>query len=423
MKIVTKLAAAARDQLGLYFSVPFCRAKCTYCNFASGVFPASDHARYVDRLIEDLAAAPAWAKSMRAALPAEVDTIYFGGGTPVLLAPELLTHIFAAIRARYDIPHDAEITIECAPGQIADEMIVAMAGAGVNRVSLGVQSFVDSEAAASGRLHTRAAVMNDLQRFREAGIGNISIDLLAGLAGQTMASWRESLQVLAATGVPHASVYMLEIDEDSRLGRELISGGARYHAGLVPSDDAIALMYEQALDAFADAGLEQYEISNFARPGFQSRHNIRYWQRRPYLGFGLDASSMLHSEIFDEDGAVLRATTTDDLAEYLGSGGATLTHETSWLGSPQRLEEAWFLGLRCNEGVSSAAIELEFGREAAAISIAVAERLCEDGLLRVQEHSNGRRFRLTDRGRLLSNEVFAEFLGLRCDQTVSATPV
>src|SRR5882762_9454973 len=220
------------NALGLYFSIPFCRAKCTYCNFASGVYPASDHLFYVEHLIADLAAAPVWAKSMQVNLPRAVDTIYFGGGTPVLLAPELFTRIFTSIRQMFALTPDAEITIECAPGQLSDPTLEAMVAAGVNRVSLGVQSFVDREAQLSGRLHTRSQVLEDVRRLRAAGIRNLNIDLLAGLAEQTLSSWRESLAVLLETDVPHASIYMLEIDEDSRLGRELISGGGRYSAGL-----------------------------------------------------------------------------------------------------------------------------------------------------------------------------------------------
>jgi oxygen-independent coproporphyrinogen-3 oxidase len=394
-----------RDSLGLYFSVPFCRSKCTYCNFASGVYPASDHSRYVDRLIEDLAAAPRWAEAMGAELPDTVDTIYFGGGTPVLLAPELFTRIFNAIRSQFNVKPKAEITVECAPGQLPDATLASVAAAGVNRVSLGVQSFIDREAALSGRLHTRAQVLDDLRRLREAGIANLNIDLLAGLAEQTLSSWRESLAVLLDTGVPHASVYMLEIDEDSRLGRELISGGSRLSARLVPSDDAIASMYEEAVATYAAAGLQQYEISNFARQDEQgreeSRHNLRYWQRRPYLGLGLDASSMLRAE----DRSVLRATTTDDLSEYLDNRPAP---ETAWLGAAQQLEEAWFLGLRRNAGVAIEALRDEFGARAVEPSVAVAYRLAEDGLLTIE---NGT-VRLTNRGRLISNDVFAEFLGL-----------
>ena len=392
------------NSLGLYFSIPFCRSKCTYCNFASGVFPAGDHVRYVDRLIADLIAAPKWAESLQVELSREVDTIYFGGGTPVLLAPELFTRIFAAVREKFAVDRDAEITVECAPGQLSDETLASMVQVGVNRVSLGVQSFNDREASLSGRLHTRALVLDDLRRLRAAGIENINIDLLAGLAEQTLSSWRESLSVLAETGVPHASVYMLEIDEDSRLGRELISGGARYSAGLVPEDDAIAQMYEEAIQTFASAGLQQYEISNFARGGAESKHNLRYWQRRPYLGVGLDASSMLRAAD-ESEAAVLRATTTDDLAGYLIGGENA---ETAWLGPTQQLEEAWFLGLRRNFGVSIRALNKEFGSKAVKPSLEVAKRLTKDGLLAIE----GDAVRLTDRGRLISNDVFAEFLGL-----------
>ena len=393
------------DSLGLYFSIPFCRAKCTYCNFASGVFPASDHARYADRLVADLAQSHAWADSMQVELPRTVDTVYFGGGTPVLLAPELFTKIFKSIREQFTLIPDAEITVECAPGQLSDATLASMVEAGVNRVSLGVQSFNDREASLSGRLHTRTQVLDDLRRLRAAGIANLNVDLLAGLAEQTRVSWRESLAVLLDTGVPHASVYMLEIDEDSRLGRELLSGGARLSARLVPSDDAITEMYEEAVATFESAGLKQYEISNFAKPGMESKHNLRYWQRRPYLGAGLDASSMLHSSDVSER-AVFRCTTTDDLKEYLSSSSTTA--ETSWLGPTQQLEEAWFLGLRRNAGVSIEALRKEFGAPAVEPSVAVAHRLAEDGLLAVDRGV----VRLTQRGRLISNDIFAEFLGL-----------
>jgi oxygen-independent coproporphyrinogen III oxidase len=402
------VTASDYNSLGLYFSIPFCRAKCTYCNFASGVYPTSDHGRYVARLIEDLKIAPAWAKSFSSGqveLSRKVDTVYFGGGTPVLLAPELFTQIFAAIHENFDVDSDAEITVECAPGQLPDATLEAMASAGVNRVSLGVQSFVDHEAQLSGRFHNRAQVLEDLRRLRAAGIDNLSLDLLAGLAEQTRESWRESLSVLVETGVPHASVYMLEIDEDSGLGRELISGGARLSARLVPSDDAIAQMYEDAVAAFAVAGLKQYEISNFARGGAESKHNLRYWQRRPYLGLGLDASSMLRAD----DGTILRATTTDDLAAYLKEEASP---ETAWLGSTQQLEEAWFLGLRLNSGVSVPALREEFGAMVVESSVAAARRMEEDGLLTIENGPRGELVRLTDRGRLISNDVFAEFLGL-----------
>ena len=385
----------------MYVSVPFCRSKCTYCNFASGVYPSSAHERYVERLIQDLTAAPAWALQIGVHLPGSVDTVYLGGGTPTLLAPELIERLFGALREEFEVEPGAEITVECAPGQLADATLEALARGGVNRVSLGVQSFIDREAHETGRLHSRAVVLDDLRRLRAAGIANLNVDLIAGLPGQTFASWDESLGVLMDCGVPHASVYMLEVDEDSRLGREMLNGGTRYRAGLVPGDDAIARMYETAIERLAGAGIEQYEISNFARAGFRSRHNLRYWERRPYLGLGLDASSMLRGE----DSFVLRSKTTEDLNAYLEGNE---TAETAWLGPARQLEEAWFLGLRLNDGVEIAALAAEFGREVVRPALDVVSRLAGDGLVT----SDGERVRLTAQGRLLSNEVFQEFLGM-----------
>jgi oxygen-independent coproporphyrinogen-3 oxidase len=397
------------NALGLYISIPFCRSKCTYCNFASGVYPASEHTRYVDRLVQDLSGAWAWAAQMAVDLPRCVDTVYLGGGTPSLLAPELLARLFRAIRAEFDIAPDAEITVECAPGQLADETLAALAEAGVNRVSLGVQSFIDSETRAIGRLHSRAVAIDDINRLRAVGITNLNIDLIAGLPGQTFASWDESLAVLVNCGAPHASVYMLEVDEDSRLGREMLAGGARYHAVQVPSDDDIARMYEIAIEMLGAAGIDQYEISNFGRPGFFSRHNLRYWQRRPYLGLGLDASSMLCAALHEKDAEgpryVLRSTTTDDLTAFLEG---TQPAETAWLSPARQYEEAWFLGLRLNAGVNVAEVEKEFGCQAIAPAMETVARLADEGLL---TSKNGV-VRLTARGRLLSNDVFQEFLGI-----------
>jgi putative oxygen-independent coproporphyrinogen III oxidase len=401
------MVAGSENPLGIYISIPFCRSKCTYCNFASGVYPAADHERYAARVIDDLAGAAAWAAPAGVALPQQVDTVYLGGGTPSLLAPELLASLFAAIRTHFDVDADAEITVECAPGQLADQMPQALAAAGVNRVSLGVQSFVDAEAHASGRLHNRAIVATDLSRLRSAGIENLNVDLIAGLAGQTFPSWLESLDALIDSGVPHASVYMLEVDEDSRLGRELLRGGERYRAALVPGDDMIARMYESAIERLHAAGLPQYEISNFSRPGFASRHNLRYWQRRPYLGLGLDASSALPAaDSFGRSAipqSVLRTTTTSELREYL-IGPSPI--ESTWLSPEQQHEEAWFLGLRLNAGVDITALEREFGCTIVAPAFETVDRLVEDGLLVFDDA----RVRLTARGQLIANEVFEQFL-------------
>jgi oxygen-independent coproporphyrinogen III oxidase len=399
------------NSLGVYISVPFCRSKCTYCNFASGVYPASEHERYVGRLIEDMTRAGTTASQMGVNLPRHVDTVYLGGGTPTLLAPGLIRRLFEGLRTEFDLESAAEITVECAPGQLADAALEAMVDAGVNRVSLGVQSFIDREARETGRLHNRETVMKDLRRLRAAGIENLNVDLIAGLPGQTFASWDESLATAIDCGVPHVSVYMLEVDEDSRLGREMLNGGARYHAQLVPADDAIARMYETAIERLGEAGIEQYEISNFGRAGYASRHNLRYWERRPYLGLGLDASSMLASDAAEpKTSFVLRAKTTDDLRAYMDGGEMP---ETAWLSPELQQEEAWFLGLRLNAGVEVAALEREFGAERVGPALEVVSRLAADGLI----ITDGKRVRLTGNGRLLSNDVFQEFLGLTAEST------
>src|SRR5581483_5782801 len=197
------------------------------------------------------------------------------------------------IGQNFELQAGAEITVECAPGTLTPAMVETLVRCGVNRVSLGVQSFVDKEAAAVGRLHKRSTVVDDIARLRAAGICNINVDLIAGLPHQSAESWQVSLDEVIACAVPHVSVYMLEIDEDSRLGRELIAGGKRYHAHQVPDEDLTADLYTMACEWLNRSGVAQYEISNFARVDCESRHNLKYWTRQPYLGFGVDAHSML----------------------------------------------------------------------------------------------------------------------------------
>ncbi len=387
------------NSLGIYISVPFCRAKCTYCNFASGVSLVGAHEQYVARVCEDI-------RSLRqrlrgAAIPEQVDSIYLGGGTPSVLSPALVGKLALALRQEFDISPAAEITLECAPGQLDDPALDAMLAFGVNRISFGVQSLVDREAAATGRFHTRQVVLSDLERVRAAGLHNLSIDLIAGMPHQTAASWQESLEVLAATGVEHASIYMLEIDDDSRLGRELLAGGSRYHAQAVPSEELTADLYESAIAALEAGGLRQYEISNFARGGSEARHNLKYWRRHPYLGFGLDAHSMVHTA----DGSALRFSSTAVLAEYLRGDQAQDVRQVT---SCEALEEAWFLGLRLRAGVAWRALAAEFGSDRLENFVPLVRELCQLGLLTDQEGV----VCLTQRGLLFSNDVFARFLGV-----------
>jgi oxygen-independent coproporphyrinogen-3 oxidase len=416
--------------LGIYISVPFCRTKCSYCNFASDVFSRAVFDRYVERVCADLEKAPAIAREVGGQIEGGVDSVYLGGGTPTVLATAHLEQIFATARANLAVQTDAEITVECAPGTLTQETLDALLRCGVNRVSLGVQSFVDREAAAVGRLHKRTTVLEDISRLRAAGITNLNVDLIAGLPHQTAESWNVSLQETIATDVPHVSVYMLEVDEDSRLGRELLAGGTRYHAHFVPDDGATADFYLAACEQLDAAGVPQYEISNFARNGFQSRHNLKYWTRQPYLGFGVDAHSMLEAlgaengsgstetpvpcavpargsagfrRRADEPDAV-RFATPDSLDGYLAAQPLIRTP----VACPAAIEETFFLGLRLNQGVDLEKIEAKFGKQGIVPFLATIGEFAESGLL----ERRGKVIRLTPRGRLLSNEVFERFVSV-----------
>ena len=352
-----------------------------------------------------------------------VDSVYLGGGTPSVLAPDQLEPLFRAVRHNFEVDRAAEITVECAPGTIADDTLEALLRCGVNRVSLGVQSFVDKECSSVGRLHTRAVTLSDIARLRASGIGNISIDLIAGLPHQTEESWSFSLGETLATGVPHVSVYMLEVDDDSRLGSELLAGGSRYHAHFVPDDDLTADLYLTACERLEIGGVRQYEISNFARPVthgiglHDSRHNLKYWTRQPYLGFGVDAHSMLvaNAELRAKGVQAVRFATPDSLEGYSAAGNqldpiAARVHQLrasrALVDAQAALEESFFLGLRLNRGVSARTLKNQFGHDVVDGCQSVIHELVASGLLRTA----GERLQLTAQGRLLSNEVFARFL-------------
>jgi len=386
--------------LGLYISVPFCRTKCSYCNFASDVFSKSAYENYVARLVEDMNSSRSLASELGCVIEERADSIYLGGGTPSILDASQLLRIFAAAREHFAVSPDAEITVECAPGTLTPALIETLLQCGVNRVSLGVQSFVDREAQSVGRLHKRSTVLEEIDRLREAGLNNISIDLIAGLPHQTPESWGLSVAETIATGVPHASVYMLEVDEDSRLGRELLAGGTRYHAHFVPDEEAVADFYLSACDRLNSGGIAQYEISNFARAGFESRHNLKYWTRQPYFGFGVDAHSMLVSAGPDFD--AVRFAPADSLEQYMSGSGLQRTA----VSHPEALEESFFLGLRLNRGVNLRELADRFGDVAVESARTAVAEFVQGGLM----EQRGDFVCLTSRGRLLSNEVFESFI-------------
>jgi oxygen-independent coproporphyrinogen-3 oxidase len=378
-------------KLGVYVSVPFCRAKCSFCNFASGVGTGADVERYVGLLCTEIETVGERAAELRAELPRVVDTVYFGGGTPSLLTPEQLGQVFAALRRQFVVEPNAEITLEAAPGQIAEDVLEAAMCLGVNRVSLGVQSFVDKECAAVGRLHTEQECVAEIRRLRAAGVREVGADLIAGLPYQTRESWAHSLEVACDVGLTHLSVYMLEVDEDSRLGREVLAGGLRLHAPRVPAEDVSAELYEMACERLPLAGFAQYEISNFAASEHRSRHNVKYWQREPYMGFGLDAHSMLRRG----EGAV-RWANAEELKAYPGVA------DTTDVAGREAFEETVFLGLRMCDGLSLQGFRREWVQEFEAS----ARELAREGLMVFE----GERWKLTRRGMMVSNEVFGSLL-------------
>jgi oxygen-independent coproporphyrinogen-3 oxidase len=406
-------SALMAGPVGVYISVPFCKAKCTFCNFASGVFGAERMQHYVDRLCGEIRGAHAAAERIGASLPSAVDTLYFGGGTPSLLSAQQFREIFQHLRGEFDLDTDAEITLECAPGQLADGTLDELLRQGMNRISFGVQSFVDRETTAVGRLHTRQQCYAEIARVTAAGVRDINVDLIAGLPHQTAQSWQYSVEQAIASGAPHISVYLLEVDEDSRLGREMLEQGSRYSAAAVPDEDQAAEWYQHACDMLRDAGVQQYEISNFARPGYPSRHNLKYWKRQPYIGFGLDAHSML---LAGPD--AVRFANPSDLEHYLGQGSAAkplrlfeseqdaTNGQVDVVGPGEAFEESLFLGLRLNEGVDLGILQSQFGESLLEQTMPALIEVRDAGLL---ELDTGR-IRLTPRGRLISNEVFSRLL-------------
>jgi len=323
-----------------------------------------------------------------------VDTVYIGGGTPSLLDAAHLQNILNAIRASFAADL-TEVTLEADPETIEAGKAAAWVRAGINRVSFGLQSFSDKELVAAGRMHRRADIYRAVPILREAGIRNISFDLIAGLSHQTKASWGQSLQELAGLAPEHVSVYLLEIDEDSRLGKELLQGGEKYSARSVPSEDDMVEFYEMAQQALRAAGYRHYEISNWAKPGYESKHNLKYWRREPYLGFGAGAHSFSGTE---------RWANAHDAAAYVTAvqGGRMPLEQHETMTAESALEEELFLGLRQLDGIDLAQIERDYG-----VSLAARfDPLTSAGLV----ERDGSIVRLAPERLTISNEVFVELM-------------
>ncbi len=389
------------DKAGIYLSVPFCRQKCSYCNFASEVHPFSQLPRYLHALQTEITdRARLWPMAGIASpgdLP--VNTVYLGGGTPGLIEPEALGKLLGTVRSCFPADPDTEITLETSPENVTAANARCWTSSGVNRISMGVQSMVERELRAVGRRHSAETVGRAFSVLKQEGISNISVDLIAGLPHQTEQSWEASLEALLRLEPGHISVYMLEVDDDSRLGSEILKHGHRYRAAEVPSEEQVAAFYSAAVERLRAGGYEHYEVSNFARPGKASRHNEKYWTGAPYFGFGVDAHSY--------DGE-RRWANTDSLEHYLEKMAQAQPPIVDWrtLSTQEKLEERFFLGLRRRQGIRASRLNSDFDVDIHQKYSAQIHQFREAGWM----ETDGDWLRLTDQGLLFSNEVFAGFL-------------
>lgn len=370
----------------LYVHIPFCIQKCQYCDFLS--FPTSVEVKtkYVEALQKEIVA---WASYDTS--PITLSSIFFGGGTPSLLTEEQIKNIMETIRAHYIIEPDAEITIEVNPGTVTLEKAMAWKEQGFNRVSMGVQAMQNELLRKLGRIHGVQEVLESHTLLKEAGFTNISFDLMMGLPGQTLAMWEDTLKQALALKPKHLSCYSLIIEE----------GTPFYEAQdtlALPDEDTERDMYHLTKELLSEQGFRRYEISNFSQPGFESRHNIGYWRRKPYIGAGLGASSLLVEEV--------RVQNTGNIEEYLSKKFPNLWQDRQELSIEDQMAEFMFLGLRCSCGVNAETFEHQFGRSLQEVFGKAVQRHIANGLLQVTKGC----ISLTDKGFDLANQVFMDFL-------------
>ena len=398
---------------GLYIHIPFCKSRCSYCDFATDVYRSKDAVEhYVAALCREIESVRPERVSGRREDRDEgsllttveplshaggidqrpqVDTIYFGGGTPSLLTPEQLESVLATVHSRFNIDVAAEITMEMNPATVTPETLGAFQSLGVNRASFGVQTFDDRALKLLARGHDANDARATFKMLRNAGFDNVSFDLIAGLPGQTLDAWEENLTEAIAMSPEHLSLYLLEIHEGTPLAEQV-----RSRRQPQPDAELAAEMYEMMLDRLAAVGYEQYEISNFSRPGFESRHNSKYWTLEPVFGFGVSAHSF--------DGKQ-RYANERDTAKYVSraenDGSAEVMREDIDVAS-----EFVFLGLRLERGIDLAEYSRRFGADLIAKYSDEIFQLIEDRLIEIEQ----KKIKLTQKGKLYSNEVFAVFV-------------
>jgi oxygen-independent coproporphyrinogen III oxidase len=374
--------------LGLYVHVPFCAAICNYCNFNRGLFQRELKDQYVDAVCREI--------RLRArGVPA--DTIFFGGGTPSMLEPEEIGAIVRACRDSFELAADAEVTLEANPEGVTQDRLAAFRAAGVTRLSFGVQSFRDEELRRLTRLHSASRAVAAFHEARAAGFDNVSLDLMMWLPQQTVGEWLESVDALIDLGPDHASLYMLEVYPNSPLREQM----ARAEWSVAPDDD-VADMYLQSMERLDRAGYEQYEISNVAKPGRRSRHNLKYWTDGEWLGFGPGAHSTIDGK---------RTRNVSSTAEYAaavtpGESLLALVAEARQLSPQDRMEEALITGLRLSEGLATEEIRAHYGIDLWAEFGAELQPFRDLGWLIYDED----RLRLTRAGMLLAHEIMAVFI-------------
>ena len=372
---------------GLYIHIPFCSSRCSYCDFATGLYQSELAERYVRALIVEIGSSRYAGEN--------VDTIYFGGGTPSLLSPAQLERILASIYERFEITAGPEITLEINPGSATPEKLRAFRSLGVNRASFGAQTFDDAELAKLGRSHNSADTLRTFAALREAGFANVSFDLIAGLPGQTLEGWQRNIKQALDLAPEHLSFYLLEVHSGTPLAEHIRRGIQPQ-----PDDDLAGVMYEWMIEQAAAAGYEHYEISNLCRPGFHSRHNVKYWTAASYYGFGCSAHSY--------DGDMRRWSNQRDALKYVEivESGASPVVEEQLLEQNDVRAEAVFLGLRLMQGVDLRRYRESFGVDLRDEHADDLDRFCKAGLIEL----DGDLIRLTRTGALLSNEVFAAFV-------------
>jgi oxygen-independent coproporphyrinogen-3 oxidase len=377
-------------QSSLYIHIPYCVRKCSYCDFNSSECQDISIDNYVPLLLEELTSI---AGRFRVG-PAR--TLFFGGGTPSLLSPRQVATVVETARDRYDLEKGAEVTLEANPGTVTPESLEGYLAAGVNRLSIGVQSFDERQLELLGRIHSAEEARAAARMAREAGFGRVGIDLIHSLPGQSLRDWEEELRAAIALGPDHISAYGLSVENGTPLAARVAAGELD-----LPDEDTAAAMFELTAKVLGEAGIEQYEISNFARPGCRSRHNSVYWQRGNYLGFGAGAHSFLREERYGARWA--NPPLVADYADSVRHGGPP---EAAILTRREAMEEFFFLGLRLLDGVNLDRFASEFGADAQDEFPGTIEKLSTAGMLLLE----GNILRLTQKGLILSNRVLSEFV-------------